>query len=88
MFTCLFFYSLTESWVHYNDAHITLCSLNDVLAAQAYILFYEMDSPDAQVEERVDDDVTFNYIPKKNKVPPVLQHNCQPNLKRQKSTLW
>ena len=29
-----------EFWVHCNDSNLELCSIDDVMAAQAYILFY------------------------------------------------
>ena len=42
---------VTDSWIHCNDARMERCSLSDVMAAQAYILFYmqlDSSSPSSQ----------------------------------------
>ena len=41
----------TDSWIHCNDARMERCPLSDVMAAQAYILFYmqlDSSSPSSQ----------------------------------------
>lgn len=72
----LFYPYFSESWVHYNDAHINLISLKDVLSSQAYILFYERVD---KLNQNVDDDVTFNFKRSKKSVP---------KLKKVNSTKW
>lgn len=37
-----------EFWVHCNDSNLELCSIEDVMASQAYILFYSLRGIDPQ----------------------------------------
>ena len=95
---------LTDSWVHCNDAKLQVVRAEDVMKAQAYILFYtrrKVDIPDQHLAVplnndmfQADEDITFNFkdskIPKFEGLKRRLSQAAggQRELKRRKTTMW
>lgn len=73
----------TDSWMHCNDAKMQVVSVDEVMRAQAYILFYvrhKVEIPEAELAvplneklfERVaDEDITFNF--KNSSIPRYVE---------------
>eukprot|EP00118_Oscarella_pearsei_P016360 m.155269 g.155269 ORF g.155269 m.155269 type:complete len:631 (+) comp38662_c0_seq1:10-1902(+) len=52
-----------ESWVHCNDTRMSLCSVEDVLKAQAYVLFYTRRNSPADLVKHIRPSITSPLSP-------------------------
>lgn len=85
--------AFTDSWVHCNDAKMSVCDLDDVQRAQAYILVYTR--KDIQSPSDCDDsEISFNFkhtlIPKFGESKRKMDSDPKGRyaLKRRKTTVW
>jgi hypothetical protein len=76
---------------------MSICSIDDVRKAQAYILIYTRCDPTEDTSspvQQVDEEVSFNYkhslIPKFNELKRKLNLDAQGRyeLKRRRTTIW